>query len=102
MYTALARFGYGIAKALRPSKVKKLLSPAYQKATKPAFKGTKYASGEAKLIKGIEGAAQKGYEGYRKLYGATLGSSAKRKATMSGVGGFGLGSFLAGDDEDEY
>jgi hypothetical protein len=102
MYTALARFGYGIAKALRPSKVKKILSPAYEKAVKPAFKGTKYASGEAKLISGIEGAAKKGYEGYRKLYGGTLGTSAGRKATMSGLGGFALGSFLAGDDEDEY
>lgn len=102
MYTALARFGYGIAKALRPSKVKKLLTPALEKATKPAFKGTKYASGEAKLISGIEGAAQKGYKGYKKLYGATLETSAGRKATASGLGGFALGSFLAGDDEDEY
>jgi DNA repair protein RadC len=34
MYTSLARFGYGISKILRPSKVKTLLTPAVKKATR--------------------------------------------------------------------
>jgi hypothetical protein len=55
MYAALARFGYGIVKSLKPSKVKTLLTPAVKKATKPAMQGTRFASGEEKLIKGIRG-----------------------------------------------
>ena len=105
MYTALARFGYGLARAgykaaraIRPSKVKKMLKPAYDRATKPALQGTKFASGEASLIKGIKGAAKKGYEGYRGLYGATLGSSTKRKITSASLGGYTLGSWM---DDDE-
>jgi hypothetical protein len=94
MYTALARFGYGIAKSLRPSKVKKLLKPAYDKATKKAFTGTKMASGEAKAVKALSGAAQKGYSGYRKAYGATLGTSSKRKVTSGVLGGYTLGSMF--------
>lgn len=101
MYTALARFGYGIAKALAPSNVKKILKPAYDLATKSALKGTKYASGEEKLIRGIKGAAQKGMSGYEKLYGATLGTETRRKVTSGVLGGYALGSFLNGDDQDE-
>lgn len=101
IYRTIASYGYKGVKAMRPSKVKKVLKPAYDKATKPAFEGTKYASGEAKLIKGIKGATEKGYQGYRKLYGATVGTSARRKATSAGVGGYVLGSFLSGDDYED-
>lgn len=94
MYTALARFGYGIAKSLRPSKVKKVLKPAYDKATKKAFTGAKMSSLEDKGIKALSGAAQKGYKGYRKAYGAALGTSTKRKVTSGVLGGYTLGSMF--------
>jgi hypothetical protein len=99
MYTALARFGYGIIKSIRPSKVKKLLTPAVKKATTPAMSGTRFAGAEDKLIKGIKGAASKGYKGYRSLYGATVGTPTRRKVTSAGLTGYGLGSFF--DDVDE-
>jgi len=101
IYRTIASYGYKAARAARPSKVKKVLKPAYDKATKPAFEGTKFASGEAKMIKGIKGASKKGYEGYRKLYGTTLGTSARRKTTSAGLGGYTIGSFLAGDDYED-
>jgi len=101
IYRTIASYGYKTARAMRPSKVKKVLKPAYDKATKPAFEGTKFASGEAKMIKGIKGVSQKGYEGYRKLYGSTLGTSARRKTTSAGLGGYVIGSFLAGDDYED-
>ena len=59
MYASLARFGYNIAKKIRPSKVKKFLKPAVDKATKASLKGTKMGAGEAKLISGVQGAAKK-------------------------------------------
>ena len=31
MYTALARFGYGLAKSLRPGKIKKKIKPTVDK-----------------------------------------------------------------------
>jgi hypothetical protein len=37
MYAALARFGYGIAKKIRPSKVKKSIETAYKKAVEKAW-----------------------------------------------------------------
>ena len=101
IYRTIASYGYKTARAMRPSKVKKVLKPAYNKATKPAFEGTKFASGEAKMIKGIKGASKKEYEGYRKLYGSTLGTSARRKTTSAGLGGYTIGSFLAGDDYED-
>ena len=99
MYAALARFGYGIVKSLKPSKVKTLLTPAVKKATKPSMQGTRFAGAEDKLIKGIKGAASKGYKGYEKLYGATVGTPTRRKVTSAGLTGYGLGSFF--DDVDE-
>ena len=52
---------------------------------------------EDKFIKGVEGASKKLYGAYRGAYKTTLGSSARRKTTAAGTGGFLLGSFL--DDE---
>ena len=37
MYTALARFGYGIARSLRPSKIAKKIKPMYEKQTEKAL-----------------------------------------------------------------
>jgi len=37
-------------------------------------------------------------KGYRKLYKGTLGTSNRRKVTSGTIGGYTLGSFLAGDD----
>jgi len=101
MYASLARFGYGLAKSLRPSKVKKLLAPALKKSTESKMAGTKLAGAEKTLIKGIKGTASTGYKGYRKLYGATLGTSGARKATSAGLGIYGIGSFL-NEDDSEY
>ena len=100
MYPALARFGYGLVKSLRPSKVKKALKPLYEKATKKSIKSGKMSGYEDKLIKGIKGASSKAFQGYRSLYKGTLGSSARRKTTAAGTGGYMLGSFLSGDDKD--
>ena len=76
MYTALARFGYGIAKSLRPGKIKKIVKPVVDKVKKklPAGKASNLAAG----------ATDKIGKGYRSAYAATLGSSTKRKVT-SGV-----------------
>ena len=100
MYPALARFGYGLVKKIRPSKVKKALKPLYEKATKKSVSGGKMGMMEDKLIKGIEGASKKAYGAYRGAYKATLGSSARRITTAAGTGGYMLGSFLSGDDKD--
>lgn len=94
MYTALARFGYGIAKSIRPSKVKKVLKPAVDKASQKAFTGAKMGKLEDKGIKALQGAASKGYKGYRSLYGATLGTSTRRKVSSGVLGGYTLGSMF--------
>ena len=103
MYTALARFGYGLAKAgykaaraIRPSKVKSLIQPMYDKATKKVVTG-KMSAVEDKFTRGLQGAAKKGYKGYSKAYEATLGTSTRRKITSAGLGGYTLGSIF--DDE---
>ncbi len=100
LYRTVASYGYKAAKAIRPSKVKKVMKPLVDKASKPSLTGTRFASAEGKLIKGIKGASKKGFGAYRGAYKASLGSSARRKATSAGLGGFGLGSFLSGDDKD--
>tara|TARA_B110000285_G_C14595678_1_gene368369 strand:- start:87 stop:419 length:333 start_codon:yes stop_codon:yes gene_type:complete len=101
MYASLARFGYNIATKLKPKKVKKFLKPAFDKATKASLKGTKMGAGEAKLVSGIQGAASKGYQGYRKLYKSSLGTQRKRRmagVASSGVIGYNLSSLLDSDD----
>ena len=97
LFTTLSRFGYGVAKKIRPSKVKKALKPVVSKATKPALQGTKMAGAETALIKGVKGAASKGFKGYRSLYGGTLGTSTRRKVTSGTIGG-ALGLDLIDDD----
>ena len=78
MYTALARFGYGIARSLRPSKVKKMIKPAADKVA------SKLPAGKSKDL--FAGASSKVGEGYRKAYGATLGTSTRRKVTSAVIG----------------
>jgi hypothetical protein len=65
--------------------------------------GTKLAGAEQTLIKGIKGTASKISKGYRKLYGATLGTSGARKVTSGTLTGFGaakLGSWMDEDDSE--
>ena len=78
MYTALARFGYKIAKNLRPSKIKKKIKPSVDK-----LKG-KLPAGKASNL--ASGATDKIGKGYRSAYAATLGSSTKRKVTSAVLG----------------
>ena len=80
MYASLARFGYGIAKSLRPSNVKKVIDAGKSKITA----SMKPNRTNAKAKKGIEGAKTKTAKGYSKAYEATLGTPTRRKVT-SGV-----------------
>ena len=100
LYRTVASYGYKAAKAIRPSKVKKAMKPLVDKATKPGLTGTRFESAEGKLIKGIRGASKKGFGAYKTAYKATLSTPGRRKVTSAGLGGFGLGSFLSGDDKD--
>jgi hypothetical protein len=92
IYPALARFGYGIARSLRPSKV----AAGIQKITPVAVKEAKFSP---TLTKGIEGAKKKISSGYRSLYAGTLGSETKRKVTSGVLGTYTTMSFLNGDDD---
>jgi len=78
MYASLARFGYKIAKNLRPGKIKKKQKPSVDKLKSklPAGKASNLASG----------ATDKIGKGYRSAYAATLGSSTKRKVTSAVLG----------------
>ena len=76
MYTALARFGYGIAKSLRPGKIKKIIKPTVDKLK------SKLPAGKASNL--AAGATDKISKGYRTAYASTLGTSTRRKVT-SGV-----------------
>ena len=78
MYTALARFGYGIARSLRPSKVKKMVKPAADKVA------AKLPSGKASQM--FAGASEKIGKGYRAAYSGTLGTSTRRKVTSAVIG----------------
>ena len=110
LYRTLGSYGYKAAKAIRPSKIKKALTGS-NKIKKDGF--DKYRTMKKlrtkseillgvpkteKIIKGTTGLGKKAYEGYRKAYASTLGTSTRRKVTSGTVGGYTLGSFLAGDD----
>jgi len=101
LYGLLARFGYGVAKTVSPKNVKSFLKPAVDLATTPKLQATKLAGAENLLIKGTRGAAKAGYKGYDYLYGAALGTPARRKITTGIATGYGISSFLDGDDIDE-
>jgi hypothetical protein len=98
MYASLARFGYGIARSLRPSKIKQVF-----KSGKFTPKGDKFdkfrdttkklrtsaevklgADKTAKIKAAASGVADKVSKGYRSAYASTLGTSTRRKVT-SGV-----------------
>jgi hypothetical protein len=94
IYTALARFGYGIARSLRPTKVGSFI----QKVTPVAVKEAEFSP---TLTKGIEGAKKKISSGYRSLYAGTLGSETKRKVTSGVLGTYTTMSFLNRDDDEQ-
>ena len=91
MYASLARFGYGSAKSMRPSKVKKQVS----KLTSKIPSSMKPKNAKAKKI--IEGVKLKAGQGYTKAYDATLGTSTRRKVTTGVIGG-GIGFDIFDDD----
>ena len=76
IYSSLARFGYGIAKSMRPSKIKKMIKPTVDKVK------TKLPAGKVSNL--AAGATDKISKGYRTAYASTLGTSTRRKVT-SGV-----------------
>ena len=93
IYPALARFGYGIARSLRPTKV----GSAIKKITPVAVKEAEFSP---MVTKGIEGAKKKISSGYRSLYAGTLGSSTRRKVTSGVLGTYTTMSFLNGEDDE--
>ena len=93
IYPALARFGYGIARSLRPTKV----GSAIKKITPVAVKEAEFSP---MVTKGLEGAKKKISSGYRSLYAGTLGSSTRRKVTSGVLGTYTTMSFLNGDDDE--
>jgi hypothetical protein len=115
MYASLARFGYTLAKKLRPSKIKAALQGNPVKKgdgfdryramdtlrTKSDILLGKEKSGLLK--KGIKGTKSKIAQGYGKLYAGTLGTSTRRKVTSGTLTGFGaakLGSWMDEDDSE--
>jgi len=78
MYASLARFGYKIAKNLRPGKIKKKIKPSVDKLK------SKLPAGKASNLE--SGATDKIGKGYRSAYAVTLGSSTKRKVTSAVLG----------------
>ena len=111
IYGALARIGMSVAKGLRPSKVSKALSgkkiqkirgkqgkPVFEAIKSYGVEGSKQANITGKAAQLTKAGMKKGFQGYRKLYKGTLGTSTRRKVTSGTVGGYTLGSFLAGDD----
>ena len=100
MYTSLARFGYSIAKNLRPSKIKKAFKGSKTKFTPKGdgfdkFRGKKLRTkaeqlfGPAKTTKvekAVKGAKSKIAQGYRSAYMGTLGTSTRRKVTSAVLG----------------
>lgn len=93
IYPALARFGYGIARSLRPTKV----GSAIKKITPVAVKEAEFSP---MVTKGLEGAKKKISSGYRSLYAGTLGSSTRRKVTSGVLGTYTTMSFLNGEDDE--
>ena len=93
IYPALARFGYGIARSLRPTKV----GSAIKKITPVAVKEAEFSP---MVTKGLEGAKKKISSGYRSLYAGTLGSSTRRKVTSGVLGTYTTMSFLNEEDDE--
>jgi len=93
IYSALSRFGYGVARSLRPTKV----GLAIKKITPVAVKEAEFSP---MVTKGLEGAKKKISSGYRSLYAGTLGSSTRRKVTSGVLGTYTTMSFLNGEDDE--
>ena len=93
IYSALSRFGYGVARSLRPTKV----GSAIKKIPPVAVKEAEFSP---MVTKGLEGAKKKISSGYRSLYAGTLGSSTRRKVTSGVLGTYTTMSFLNGEDDE--
>ena len=104
IYPALARFGYGVARAIRPGKIlkgAKAVTPESFKATSksPILEGIKNkVYNPAYKAKDASGSL---YGAYRGIYKGTLGSETKRKVTSGVLGTYATMSFLDGDDDIE-
>ena len=94
IYPALARFGYGIARAIRPTKV----ASAIKNITPVAVKEAQFSPN---VQAGVEGAKKKLYSGYRSLYGNTLGKQKGRQVAGGALGTYTTMSFLNRDDDNE-
>tara|TARA_R110002096_G_scaffold75146_1_gene177959 strand:+ start:146 stop:484 length:339 start_codon:yes stop_codon:yes gene_type:complete len=102
MYASLARFGYNIAKSLRPSKIKKAFKSGKTKFTPKGDGFDKFrdttkklrssaeiklgAAKTSKIKKAVSGAGSKISQGYRSAYMGTLGTSTRRKVTSAVLG----------------
>ena len=100
IYASLARFGYGLARSLRPSKIKKVFKGSkakftpkgdgfdkFRDTTKKLRSRSEQLLGPAKTTKvkqAASGITDKIGKGYRTAYASTLGRSTRRKVT-SGV-----------------
>ena len=104
IYSSLARFGYGVARAVRPAKIlkgAKAVTPESFKATSksPILEGIKNkVYNPAYKAKDASGSL---YGAYRGIYSGTLGSETKRKVTSGVLGTYATMSFLDGDDDIE-
>ena len=104
IYSSLARFGYGVARAVRPGKIlkgAKAVTPESFKATSssPILQGIKNkVYNPAYKAKDASGSL---YGAYRGIYKGTLGSETKRKVTSGVLGTYATMSFLDGDDDIE-
>ena len=103
IYPTLVRFGYGIARALRPSNVLKNI----EKITPKSFKETSESQFLEGLKKKVYNPSYKAkdasgslYGAYRGIYKGTLASETKRKVTSGVLGTYTTMSFLNGDDDE--
>lgn len=97
MYAALARFGYGIAKSLRPSKLKRGMRIVGEKVGKKQIdpkKSPKLSGYEDKTLNFLNEAGAATRKIYTKGYKATLGSPTKRKVTSAALGGYTIGQMF--------
>ena len=103
IYSALSRFGYGVARSIRPGKIlkgAKAVTPESFKATSksPILEGIKNkVYNPAYKAKDASGSL---YGAYRGVYKGTLGSETKRKVTSGVLGTYATMSFLNGDDDE--
>ena len=97
MYSTLAKLGFGIARSLRPSKLKRGMRIVGQKVGKKQIdpkKSPKLSDFEYKSLNFLNEAGAATRKIYTKGYKATLGSSTKRKVTSAALGGYTIGQIF--------